>query len=478
MATEFAPIQEPRLFDQFAETQVTIFGITGTMQDLLVLCPVPADQLTPETIDHFAANVLQEAGIEVPPEFAHLVEPKPEAAEQPRSEPKAEKPKIPDVIVAAEAARQQRETPQDFKTTLPELSDDGLYRLQQLMAAQIAAQQFEANTEKPALINKTAEKTETKEIPARPKTPVIPKLAVVKLLRKETTPIAAAEVREIPVIDQAASTPEITQDEADEADSQALRHEIEAAVLLADPEPQDEALKMLDTEVAWDISPVELEFEKRELADEIGLHEPMIEDEAWIQELFLPLPVEAYQEQSTTPEKILHSITENREITPKVIEQTECLLEVVPESVQEILAEFLEVSDPEQVEAAQEMVINIAVMADRLHELATTDKLEGEEATQIKQLILEQYEALLTQLEVEYDQAMLEALIEQICSDDYSLAESKAAKPFNNIFMERKDDRQINILSLAKFFIQVTRDTELKIASLMVQRSLAPAVAH
>jgi hypothetical protein len=478
MAAELAPIQEPRLFDQFAETEVTVFGITDTLQNLILMCPVPAEQLLPEDVDRFTATVLQEAGIEVPPEFAHLVEPKPDAAEQSKPEPAAEKPKTADVVLAAEAARQQNEIPQDFKTTLPEVPDDGLYRLQQLMAAQIAAQQFEAQIGKPAPANKITEKKANKETPAQPKTPVFPRLSVVKLIRKETAPAATAEVQEIPVVYQAAPTPEIAQKEADEADSQALRHEIETAVLLAEPELQDEGLRMLNAEVAWDISPVELEFEKRELADEIGLREPMIEDEAWIQELFLPLPIEALEELPTAPEKILHSITENREVTPRVVEQTENLLEVIPESVQEILAEYLEINDPEQVEAVQEMVVNIAVMADRLHELATTGKLESEEATQIRQLILEQYEALLTQLEIEYNQEMLETLIAQICSDDYSLAESKAAKPFNNIFMERKDDRQINILSLAKFFIQVTRDTELKIASLMVRRSLAPAVAN
>src|SRR5947209_6905274 len=73
----------PHLYEQFLGTEVTVFGMTGTLEELGDLCPVPPEQRSPEAMDRFAAKVLQEAGVEIPAAFAHLREPQLASKDQP-----------------------------------------------------------------------------------------------------------------------------------------------------------------------------------------------------------------------------------------------------------------------------------------------------------------------------------------------------------------------------------------------------------
>lgn len=72
------PGQPPSLYEHFQDTQVTVFGQTGTLGELAEMCPVPAEQRDPKAMDRFTANVLQTAGIEIPEQFAAVLEPKTE----------------------------------------------------------------------------------------------------------------------------------------------------------------------------------------------------------------------------------------------------------------------------------------------------------------------------------------------------------------------------------------------------------------
>lgn len=72
--------QQINLLEAYADTEVTIFGITGTFKDLAEMCPVDLNDpsITQEAINEFTVKVANQAAIEVEPEheaaFARITE--------------------------------------------------------------------------------------------------------------------------------------------------------------------------------------------------------------------------------------------------------------------------------------------------------------------------------------------------------------------------------------------------------------------
>jgi hypothetical protein len=79
--TELAP-QELDLLDIFGDTEVTVFGITGTFSDLGSMCPIDLSnpQITLEAKNAFVVQAANAAGLEIQPEyepiFSHYIEQK------------------------------------------------------------------------------------------------------------------------------------------------------------------------------------------------------------------------------------------------------------------------------------------------------------------------------------------------------------------------------------------------------------------
>lgn len=57
------------LFEHYAERTITYMGITAPLGALINLCPVPKDQMEPGKIESWTANILTQAGVEIPQEL-------------------------------------------------------------------------------------------------------------------------------------------------------------------------------------------------------------------------------------------------------------------------------------------------------------------------------------------------------------------------------------------------------------------------
>src|SRR6185312_13743376 len=102
-----------------------------------------------------------------------------------------------------------------------------------------------------------------------------------------------------------------------------------------------------------------------------------------------------------------------------VAEKTEVLLSHLPEVVQISLAEFVQESEPEVAEAVSELVVQMALAANRLQVLIMTDRAESEEAAQIEIVLEEWYDTLLTYLEIEDAEAKVAEFIRLVRSGNY-----------------------------------------------------------
>ena len=66
---------EMTMFEVYADRVVTVKGVTGKIGDLIALCPKPLDEMTPDSINDWTADILVQSGYELPDEFAEMVNP-------------------------------------------------------------------------------------------------------------------------------------------------------------------------------------------------------------------------------------------------------------------------------------------------------------------------------------------------------------------------------------------------------------------
>lgn len=215
------------------------------------------------------------------------------------------------------------------------------------------------------------------------------------------------------------------------------------------------------------------------------------EDTDWVDNLFQARmsEVEASEaepeevEAPTAEEVIVADIGERLEVSEEVVEQVETLVAQMPEEVGERLAEFIadEENEPEVVAATEELVVRIAQVADRLHELAMTEQLEGPEAEQIQEVLREWYAELLTTLELPVDEEVLAAFIELVCSEAYEAKsqtdEEESLETQFDIFKERKPGLAFDLSAIMGGVTRIEHRLEHEIARLMVRRSTAAVAA-
>lgn len=153
-----------------------------------------------------------------------------------------------------------------------------------------------------------------------------------------------------------------------------------------------------------------------------------------VSELVQVEPVEAQrellsaEEHSSVSEEIVHAtkivehMVENHELTESEQEQTEALVTILPESVQESLTERIEAAEPKQVEKIEGLVIDIAQAADTLSMLSKTESVDVVEIEKVEAIIVEMYEELLTELGIELEEVQKQEILTQIKSGDFVFA--------------------------------------------------------
>lgn len=132
-------------------------------------------------------------------------------------------------------------------------------------------------------------------------------------------------------------------------------------------------------------------------------------------------PVEALPEPAPIIAQQIAEIMPSEEL--KSEEQVESVVEAMPETVQGALVEYFERAEPEQAETVAELVVQIAVVAERLHVLAETGELESREASEIREVLAVWYEELMVHLDIEVDDEAFTRFIENICHEGYGQSE-------------------------------------------------------
>lgn len=135
-----------------------------------------------------------------------------------------------------------------------------------------------------------------------------------------------------------------------------------------------------------------------------------------IPERLFALPVELEAPEQT---ELYHPGTVPEMIALASPEQVDALVVSMPEIIHDQLADFMQTSESDTVAAAEELIVSIAVAADRLHELAMLDALDGPEAEQIEALIREWYKELLIKADITFDEETIDQLIEIIKAEVY-----------------------------------------------------------
>lgn len=120
--------------------------------------------------------------------------------------------------------------------------------------------------------------------------------------------------------------------------------------------------------------------------------------------------------------RVTESIAEHQELTESEQEQTEALVAVLPELVQESLVEHIRSAEPEKVEKLEELVVSIAEAANELTVLTESESPTLEEVGKVEAVILEKYEELLAELGIELEEEQKQDILIHIKSGDFSFA--------------------------------------------------------
>ena len=233
--------------------------------------------------------------------------------------------------------------------------------------------------------------------------------------------------------------------------------------------------------------PVSLEAEYQDPTTEINLEPSETGDDSWIEMIMLNYQAEqaeidsetdlkaaseANNEAPATADIILSEIVESIEMPEQLLEQTENLVDALPEIIVEKLALYIQEAEPEAVMEVKELVIKIAPLADRLHKLSLVNELDSEEYIQIQQELVTHFEELLIQLEIEADEQLITHFIEIICSQPYGAKKPKTIEGLIDESLLEKTathkKRKLDLISAAKHAVHAAHHIEQEIACLMV----------
>lgn len=151
---------------------------------------------------------------------------------------------------------------------------------------------------------------------------------------------------------------------------------------------------------------------------------------------------------------VVEHFKERVELPPQYVEPVEVFVATLPPTVQEKFTEFIATHEPEEVVAVEELTVNIAVMAERLHVLETGDhgamtpEQVALETEVIEEKIAELYTEFLTTLGVEVQPEMITAFLQLVRSEEYTIEAAQLALVDYDPMLEHDHHRDLD--SLAK----------------------------
>lgn len=153
-------------------------------------------------------------------------------------------------------------------------------------------------------------------------------------------------------------------------------------------------------------------------------------------------------EESLVAVEVTKRITESLELDEWQQEQTEALVTVLPEQVQQALVSHIETAEPEKVERVEELVVHIAEAAERLSVLASvesTDPAKIEKVEKIEAKLIEMYDELLGELGIELEEEQKKELLVRIKSGDFQFTLQKV----QNLKIEETPETRPSRISLS-----------------------------
>ncbi len=437
------------LFEHYAETEFEIYGVRGTLRQLINDggCPVPAHERSFAATERFTAKLVERAGMEVPDQFAYL-----RSVEQPKLDATvAAKKDTPSQRFDSKSTAQIAEKNDRFEASAtviaaePKNADKVVENRLVMEALVLAGQQNEEQAIKTAPITVSEKKTKLPFASIQPKAELptfdfIPKneqqLSVIKIVERAHDR-AAKTVADLPK--DITNHPNTISEPVSEDLAQQYLGELyhaasqEVAVAKATDEAIAEILGLTLTN--------DSELDDYELA-EISLPEPEVDD------LLNKLSYEQF------------AVAESYTAEPKPI------VELMPVTLTEAYDEAVKTLPTVETQPITDLLEKIVAIADRLQILVATERSESPEASQIEELLDNYYLQLheLLKLPIEADErrrfmvAVRQGAIQDQITDEFEHPNDEGTHEFKFAFLTQTHQLQTLLqqtTNLARFIVKL-----------------------
>jgi hypothetical protein len=411
--------EAPSLYQHFQDTEVTVFGMTGTLSQLVEYCPVKAEDRTPDQMDKFAMKVLQASNVEIPEQFL----PAPEAVEKTLqasvSEPvvrESERPRVAQQNIAENHAVkiQTATSSQEHKSVVevdqvpPELEARLLLEPEESEPQGLAVRVVPAEqTETPLLIPK---RREPLNAILTPEPEVAALISIDTPVKVETMPLTEVNEESMKPIEAAVLSIEPTLPDAP-AEVKIIQPAIMYETAPEQPDetpslselPDDFIVLQPEVQTVLEIEPDEPSF----MLDTFEIYEPYVLSSELIQEA----AGEIHNVEPTSPEMTEVS-------APEVANEPalQLLIEASPPVVQERLEVFQATAEPEELIAVQGLTASIETAVAELDIMIEAEASDIEVVAEIEATIIELYDQLLQTIGIESTEER-EELVKQFIAE-------------------------------------------------------------
>jgi len=334
--------QEPAsMLEHLGDTELTIFNITGTADELRQKCP---HDFTPEQADRFLAKVAEQNGVAVPEKFQHYLVEKPKPEETQQSKPE---------IVAAVVAAKSKVEP---KVTI----------------------------EQPVIVDETPEVPEV----SYPSAPQVRVPSEPEEVNSTDSPVASVEAAPEAVIVKKPKAPVIVQSVSLKIEKPTPVPTVETEVI---DNPETETKKLQFEILPFAEGQIEQATESFDLQETSELTLPLQLDR-----IVVEAPAEGEVVVDAVPQDVRVEAVKVIEALPPVSPMIEAAPVIVEldEEVQAVILDIIETAPPEVSEPMQELMETIQAITERLELLVQTERHDSEEAMQIEAVLGEYFEQL------------------------------------------------------------------------------------
>jgi hypothetical protein len=444
---------QKRLADYYGAQIFDMMGITGTLDDLAGICPIPPGQRSPEANDRFLAKIILMNGVELPDEYAHY------RPEEP-AKPAAETTKKVEIINQKPAIETPSTLPGVIKSQAEQVLKPALEPITRSMELPVKSQDLltpHAELHVTPPLQKTVIETLTKPEPemtrALASNEQLQRVEQAQLIETPSEQVAAPVPIERAFVPQTLKIPDVKRPQP-------------AKRLLKVVAPPAERVESPALEVGITTPPpIFAESPTLTLVEEAPHNAAPVVQELPVAEVVSPLfaaaPTEVLQTESEQEVRSpALSITREAIVMRPEANASELVAACLPDSVEL----FLQDPPTEQREMITRLMGNLTLAVDRLSDLTALNEMDGREAHAIEAFVAEWCESLL-QLSSEPDEKAKQIFVKKIL---------QSISTRQQLLQEQLTDKGTReALDEADFAVQQDDDTDWRsrwLASLTLQR--------